>query len=544
VFPTFIWGQSQCLPPCLAGAGTHTDFTEAQETLSITTGTHTYKFGGSIQIFPTHEWAAGNVFGTWTFGQDQYFNPEDPNFSFASLKGATQFQASFPNIEREMRSHSYAAYVTDEWKPASNLTLNLGLRYDVQTGVWNEWRTQSEYPRPLPYVDFASRGDKNNVAPRLGLAWDVRNNGKSVVRLGYGLVYTNITNLIPRVEGSALKQNTINIANPSYPDPYQGRDPANFVSTAPPNITINGNNLVSAPVHTSSVGFSQGLTLDTAVHLDAIYQKATDIPTDVQVNTRNPVTLVRPLPGWGQIIQRQPIGVFTYKALLVRLEKRLSNRYQYQLAYTLAKQDSNAATPDTVGIGLGGSITDVYNPGWDIGPANNDRRHAVVLSGAAQLPADIVVGAIWNFRTTTPFSARAGVDLNGDGQSTGGGAGVGGNYPTDYVPGTTKNMGNRDSAAMLAAVNAYRATLNLAPVPESQIDNNRLSQCDLRVSKAINTRRGTRVELIGQVFNVLGRDNLGGLSSQYITNVRSDSFGRILTSLPRQQGEVAVRYVF
>jgi len=53
-----------------------------------------------------------------------------------------------------------------------------------------------------------------------------------------------------------------------------------------------------------------------------------------------------------------------------------------------------------------------------------------------------------------------------------------------------------------------------------------------------------RVELIGQVFNVLGRDNLGGLSSQYITNVRSDSFGRILAALPRQLGEVAVRFVF
>jgi hypothetical protein len=301
---------------------------------------------------------------------------------------------------------------------------------------------------------------------------------------------------------------------------------------------------VNAPVHTSSVGFSQGLTADTGLHVDAIYQKATEIPTDVQVNTRNPVTLVRPLPEWGQIIQRQATGTFTYKALLVRLEKRLSNRYQYQLSYTLAKQDSNAATPDTVGIGLGGSITDVYNPGWDVGPANNDRRHALVFSGAAQLPADILLGAIWNFRTSTPFSARAGVDINGDGQNTGGGGGLGGNYPTDYVPGTTKNMGNRNTAPMLAAVNAYRATLNLPPIPESQIESNLLSQIDLRVSKAINTGRGTKIELIGQVFNVLGRDNLGGLSSQYITNVRSDSFGRILTSLPRQQGEVAVRFVF
>ena len=92
VFPSFVWGSSQCLPPCEAGAGTHTDFTEVQETVSITTGTHTYKFGGSIQIFPTHEWASANVFGTWTFAQDQYFNPDDPNFSFANLRGVTQFQ--------------------------------------------------------------------------------------------------------------------------------------------------------------------------------------------------------------------------------------------------------------------------------------------------------------------------------------------------------------------------------------------------------------------------------------------------------------------
>src|SRR5262245_45934840 len=177
-FPSLIWGTYQCLPPCVAGAGTRTTFTEAQEALSITTGKHSWKVGGSIQLFPTHEWAPGNIFGTWTFNQDQYFNPSDPNFNIANLRGATLFQASFPNLRREMRNHSYAVYVTDEWKPTAGPTLNLCLRYDLQLGSWDEWVKQSDYPQPLPYVNFKSRGDKNNFGPRVGLAWNIANNGK------------------------------------------------------------------------------------------------------------------------------------------------------------------------------------------------------------------------------------------------------------------------------------------------------------------------------------------------------------------------------
>ncbi len=82
-----------------------------------------------------------------------------------------------------------------------------------------------------------------------------------------------------------------------------------------------------------------------------------------------------------------------------------------------------------------------------------------MFSGGSQLPGPVIVGAIWNIRSSYPFSAKAGVDLNGAGANT------------DYVPGTTKNMGNRKTAEMMAAVNAYRATLRLAPIPESQIDS-------------------------------------------------------------------------
>ena len=147
-----------------------------------------------------------------------------------------------------------------------------------------------------------------------------------------------------------------------------------------------------------------------------------------------------------------------------------------------------------------------------------------MFSGASQLPGRIIVGAIWNIRSSYPFSAKAGVDLNGDGANT------------DYVPGTTKNMGNRNTAAMLVAVNAYRATLRLAPISESQIDSSLFSRLDLRASKAIALGESRKLEL--------GRDNLGGLSTFYNTNVRSDAFGRIQAAQPRQQAEVAIRFVF
>jgi hypothetical protein len=102
-------------------------------------------------------------------------------------------------------------------------------------------------------------------------------------------------------------------------------------------------------------------------------------------------------------------------------------------------------------------------------------------------------------------------------------------------------MGNRDNEAMMAAVNAYRATLGLSALPVDQIDRNTLYRFDVRGSKAIPLGGGRKVELIGQVFNLFGRTNLGGVGSQYHTNARAATFGKILTAQPRQQGEVAIR---
>jgi hypothetical protein len=127
-----------------------------------------------------------------------------------------------------------------------------------------------------------------------------------------------------------------------------------------------------------------------------------------------------------------------------------------------------------------------------------------------------------------PFSALAGKDLNNDGSNT------------DYVPGTTKNQGNRDLD--LSLVNAWRAQNGLAPISASQITSTRYNRFDVRVSKAIALGGTRRIELIGQVFNVLGVDNYGGIGTSYVTNALSDSFGKVLSALPRQQAELATKF--
>ena len=148
------------------------------------------------------------------------------------------------------------------------------------------------------------------------------------------------------------------------------------------------------------------------------------------------------------------------------------------------------------------------------------------------LPADVSLGAVWTVRSTMPFSARAGRDLNGDRTSG-----------SDYVPGTTRNQGNRDVATFLPAVNAYRAANGLSAISASDLDTNEYNRLDVRASKSFNLG-GPRIELIAQLFNLFGTDNLGGVARGWQENARSNSFGKILSVQDRQQGEVAIRFVF
>jgi hypothetical protein len=515
---------------------------EVRDDFSITTGKHTWKFGGGAKSLLSEDDVPPNN-GAWTFNTDQPFDGTPAGL--AALRSPILFTATGPNtpIRRYLPNIYTEVYVQDEWKPLSNLTVNLGLRYDYQAQILNSTLDETDktiFPtygtaRDLSeFYDFHNRGDKNNFGPRLGFAWDTRNDGKTVLRGATGLYYNPTWATLMRGEQTNFRQAAISISNPTYPDPYGGRDPLSFASTTPQNISIVDNNLQNSRATATTVGVSQGMTSVMAIHADVVYNHMEGVPLVTNINPRaNGTTGNRPNPTFARIDQLQNLGYNTYKALLFRLERRLVKNYQFLVSYTLAKAEGNI--PFT---GNSGRVTDSQNPGLDVGPAANDRRHVLVASGAYLLPGGVQLGAVWALRTTMPFNAVAGADLNGDG------------VVSDFVPGTTRAMGNRDNATLIAAVNAYRATLGLPPFSESQLDSNDFNALDMRVNKSFALGGHRKLELIMQVFNVFGRDNLaasGGVGGQngvppgWQLNVRSDVFGRINQAYNRQQAELAVR---
>lgn len=504
---------------------------QIKDTVTLSREKHNWKAGVDFSHIPFADDALYNLNGYYVFGTDQFIDGSPQ--SIANLKNPTFFGASVPAQNSSLPTQHLALFVQDTWKPIATLTVDYGLRYDRQYGSFNENITLD--PRVVAAVQALgstannkSRGDGNNFGPRVGVVWDVRGSGESVVRAGFGVYYDNIRTLNNMIgEQRNFSQFTIAIVNPPYPDPYQGKDPLTFASDAPVNLNVLADNFRNPQAENYSAGVTQKISTELSIHVDGVYVHSSGDRIKYDLNLPDPVTGIRPLPQYGFVDQDRSILKSDYKAMFVRLDKRLSHRYTYLISYTLAKATDVGSRATNNGGFF--HVTDQLNPGLDVGPSDTDRRHTLVASGTATLPWDMTLGAVWTYRTAAPFSAYA-TTFSADGQQ-------------QYVPGTSRNQGNRD--LNLAAVNAYRAQNGLGPVSADQIESDRFSSVDVRFAKAIVLGGQTKLELIAQVFNILGTDNLNApFSGGQVTGAVSPSFGQILTAKNRQQAELAVRIVW
>jgi outer membrane receptor protein involved in Fe transport len=490
-------------------------------------GRHQLKVGFDVSRIPFEGDNMGSPYGSWTFPKDTPYDVNDPTTYPTSY---TNTLPTYANI----LTTTYALYAQDDWQVSNRLTFNLGLRYDMQIGSFNEdlpgllskisdkLGSGFGYTVPIsPWQDgYTSRGDRNNFGPRVGFAWDPFGRNETNVHAGYGMFYDNVRTLNNFGELTWPQGKTITITKPSFPDPLQGKSRDAYLNTAPPNITVYDNRTVNPYAHQFDVGFTHAVTRNLGVTADLlIVRRFSDMET-IDPNLPDQTTKIKPYPVYGRVSYRQSTADNTYTALLVKVDKRLSSRYQVMLSYTLSHAVDKGRT-SALGDQYG------YVPYSRDGAA--DRRHRLVASGMFLAPWEVQLSAIGDFRSALPFSPSTSYDLNGDGYT--------GDLPAGIKPGSGCRSLNMDT------VNAFRTSRGLSTITTAPTCS-AYANLDLRASKSF-VFGSHRIEVIAQLFNIFNKVNFGTATGSLTSAIFGQPSGLAANiNAPSRQLELAIRYQF
>jgi hypothetical protein len=284
----------------------------------------------------------------------------------------------------------------------------------------------------------------------------------------------------------------------------------------------------SAYARQYTVGYERQLFGDMAVtvdfvrseNLDQLYRKNLNPPTRTSTGRTAPVT--RPNPEFAQNVwQPVNVGQYTYNALQLQLNKRFSRGYSYRVSYTRsqARGNHNGVVAGIIPTQVG----DDLNLDANVGPTNNDRPHILSINGTVEVPGvrALTVSPLLRYMSGQPFSVvSSSFDLNRNGRTDDEYLPAGALSGTGRNPLTVDNAGGRNGAR-----------------------GQDFFALDVRMSYALPLQGASRLQLVGEIFNLTDRANFtnpGGdqrLSSFLDQrNLRQGNTSR--------KGQISVRYSF
>ena len=403
------------------------------------------------------------------------------NFLAGNYSGFTQ---TFGDPVVSQTNPNVGLYAQDEWRAGSNLTLNLGLRYDLQ------------YLEP-------TNTDPNNISPRAGFAWTPSASRDFVVRGSAGLFFDRVP--LRAVANAILSAgNTTDISNlhqpsvagliptqdgaPKFPDIL----PARILTTTLVDFTTMDRNLQNAHSTQASLEVEHSIGAGRTVSAGYQYVRGDDLLMSVNQNVATCVAAgtnngCRPNASYRNNSQYSSVARSNYHGMHVSFVQRPTAWSSLRVTYTLSKSMNN------VGEAFFSSPIDPTDIMRDWGRSDDDQRHRVVLNGTvntSMAPATTFwegvshgfqIGGMLQYYSALPFNITSGVtSLQGTtGRPLANGATTSSNFDVRSVTFIPRNAG----------IGSDFLALNL------------------RVSRAIRITDGARLEALAEGFNITNRAN-------------------------------------
>ena len=373
-------------------------------------GEHNLKSG--FQFFRPHFWGAfpDPAYGSFTFTKDPA-NFNDPK----TYPNPTQYTIPLGDTSYTIMNPTYGMFFQDNWTVTHSLTLNLGIRYDLETGTSN-----TDVPSPIqPGIRPL---DKNNVSPRVGFAYDLRGDGRSVVRGGIGRYYDKVMlNLTSNERRTILGQFiNVTIVNPDFNNPLGGLTFADYkAQNKPGGLTVLDNNYQTPVNDQISIGLAQQIGHAYSVQIDYVHSKGYNEPMTPSINffadpathlPLNPAKFGRPYPSYTNITMTTSQGKSLYDGLQLGFSRR-ATRVILGGSYTLSR------TYDNHNGNRGGTPTNPYNIADEYTYAGADQRHRLVANVVAFLPYTVQASAIFFVGSPRPIGVGTNLDPFGLGYS-------------------------------------------------------------------------------------------------------------------------------
>ncbi len=466
------------------------DLLEAVDNLSFETSEHTTKFGADFLFNRINIIFPGALQGVYTFSSLD---------SFKAGRYVT-FQQAFGEAEQRQLNPNLGLFIQDEWKPRAGLTLNAGLRYDLQ------W-----LPDPI-------RTDATNFAPRIGMAFAPADH-KTVVRASFGLYFDRVP---LRAVSNALQRDGVKYRVAVLAAGQTGAPVfPNVLATFPEGLltSITTIDPLIQNSYSEQVSLQIERELNRAASLSIGYQHLRGLHLIISRNINVPrfpasagvPNLGRPDSRFANVNRFESAADSYYDAMTVSFRSHASRWASLRVSYTLSKAIDNA------GNFFFSTPQNNFNIRDDRGLSANDQRHRLTVSGSLEVPtasseshlrralAGFQLSYIFTYGSGQPFNVQTGTDRNFD------------TNVNDRPVGVGRNTGRGFDFASL----------------------------DLRLSRRVRVADHFAIEALAEGFNVLNRTNL-----QFPNNIFGPgtkplaSFGRATAAADARQLQFGLRLSF